>query len=545
MYLLSGGNNLHVYLAMAFDYVIVGAGSAGSALAGRLSEDGRSRVLLLEAGGSDRRLTILIPAASMLWAFGNPRYDWRFTAEPDPTRGGRRDYMPRGKLLGGTSSINAMSFFRGSSADYDGWAELGCRGWDFESVLPYFKRLENFENGADAFRGADGPLCVSNLRSRHPLSEAFVQSCVNAGMPFKEDINTPPQEGVGYVQATQRKGWRHSASRAYLWPAKRRRNLTILTHAHALRVRFKGKKAGGVDYSHHGRTVRADASKAVILSAGTFGSPQLLMLSGVGPAAHLREHDIDVVHDLPGVGENLQDHAGANCTVWVNRTTYNVQTGLLNYLIFGLQWLLTGTGPASSPVAQVGGFRDGENPELRSRIQYLFTPGGFDLAAEGPILFDKPAVTGLANVHRPYSRGWLRLKSGDPSDAPEIHPNLFGDERDIETLLRGTKFLRSIMATEPLSHYVLGEYMPGKEVQSDDDWRAYLRAAGTGVYHPAGTCKMGHDAMAVVDDNLRVRDLESLYVADASIMPFVVSANLNATCIMIGEKASDMIRATS
>ena len=532
---------IYAYLAMSFDYVIVGAGSTGSAIAGRLSEDGRNRVLLLEAGGSDRRPTILIPAAAMLWAFGNPRYDWRFTAEPDPTRNGRRDYMPRGKLLGGTSSINAMSFFRGNPNDYDGWAELGCRGWDFKSVLPYFKRLENFENGADEFRGVGGPLSVSHLRSRHPLSKAFVQSSVNAGMAFKEDINTPPQDGVGYVQATQHKGWRHSAARAYVWPAMRRRNLAVHTRAHALRLCFEGKKAVGVDYLHRGRTVRADASKAVILSAGTFGSPQLLMLSGVGPAAHLREHGIDMVHDLSGVGENLQDHAGANCTAWVNRTTYNMQTGLLNYLIYGSQWLLTGTGPASSPVAQVGGFCNNKKPELRSRIQYLFTPGGYDLAEEGPILFDKPAVTGLANVHRPYSSGWLRLKSGDPADAPAIHPNLFGDDRDVETLLQGTKFLRSIMATEPLSHYVVGEHMPGKDVQSDDEWRAYLRATATGVYHPSGTCKMGHDAMAVVDDSLRVHGLESLYVADASIMPFVVSANLNATCIMIGEKASDMI----
>ena len=300
-----------------------------------------------------------------------------------------------------------------------------------------------------------------------------------------------------------------------------------------------------MDYERRGQRARADASKAVILCAGTFGSPQLLMLSGVGPAAHLRKVGIEIVHNLPGVGENLQDHAGANYTAWVNCTTYNVQTGLLNYLIFGAQWLLTGTGPASSPVAQAGGFRNSESQGSRSRIQYLFIPGGFDLAAEGPILFDKPAVTALANVHRPYSCGWVRLKSDNPYDAPAIQPNLFGDERDVETLLHGIKFLRRIFATEPLSRHVIGEYMPGKEVQTDEDWRAYIQSPGTGVYHPAGTCKMGHDAMAVVDDGLRVRGLDGLYVADASIMPFVVSANLNANCIMIGEKASDMIRAAA
>ena len=527
---------------MNYDYVIVGAGSSGCAVAGRLSEDSRNRVLVLEAGGSDRRLAVLMPAGSMLTVFANPTYDWCFTAEPDPTRGGRRDYMPRGKVLGGTSSINAMSFFRGSPEDFDGWAALGCRGWEFDDVLPHFKRMEDFEGGADAYRGSGGPLSVSYLRSCHLLSERFVEAGVNAGLVRMDDINKPPQDGVGFVQATQRKGWRHNASRAYLWPAKGRQNLTVQTHAHVRRLLFDGKKAVGVEYDHGGETTQVNAAKAVVLSAGTFGSPQLLMLSGVGPADHLQELGIPVIHDLAGVGENLQDHAGTGHTVWVNCTTYNVQTSWLHYLKFGAQWLFAGRGPASTPVAQAGGFLHKPLPDNKSSIQYMFCPGGFDLGDDGPVMFDKPAATGLANVHRPYSCGWVRLRSSNPFEAPAIQPNLFGDERDIDTLMVGHKFLRKIFQTEPLAQHVVEEFMPSKDVQSDDEWRAFIRETGIGVYHPAGTCKMGHDEKAVVDDRLRVHGLEGLYVVDASIMPFVVSANLNANCIMIGEKASDMIK---
>ena len=356
---------------MTFDYIVIGAGSAGSALAGRLSEDGRDRVLVLEAGGSDKRLAVLMPAASFMIAIANPRYDWRYTARADPTRGGRRDYMPRGKVLGGTSSINATSYVRGRPEDYDGWAALGCRGWDFESVLPYFIRAEDNENGADAYHGTGGPLAVSNAPTRHPLAHAFLESCVNAGMRRMTDINTPPQDGVGYVPVTQRRGWRYSASRAYLWPAMRRRNVAVLTHAHVRRVLFDGRRAVGVDYAQRGRTARATAAKAVILSAGVIASPQLLMLSGVGPAAHLRALDLPVVHDLPGVGQNFQDHAGISQIFWVNRATYNVRQGVLNALLFGALWLFAGTGPGATPVAQVSGFREagGERLTVRSTVQ--------------------------------------------------------------------------------------------------------------------------------------------------------------------------------
>ena len=527
---------------MVWDYIVVGAGSAGCAVTGRLSEDGRSRVLVLEAGGSDRRLAITMPAASFLIALGNPRYDWAYKAEPDPTRSGRRDLMPRGRVLGGTSAINGMSYVRGQPADYDGWAAFGCRGWDFASVLPYFKRAEDNENGADAYHGTGGPLAVSNRRTLHPLSEAYLQSCIANGMSRMADINTPPQKGVGYVPVTQRRGRRWSAARAYLRPTMGRKNLRVLTGAHVRRVLFEGKRAKGVEYDHRGRTERAEAAHGVIISAGAFASPQLLMLSGVGPAAHVREHGVPVVHDLPGVGENLQDHPGLAQTCWANVTTYNMQTGPAHVLLLGAQWLLLGTGPGSTPHSQITAFTRHDGGTGRSDIQYLFSPAGFDLSEDGPVLFDRPAVTGLINVLRPFSRGRVRLASAAPFAPPAIQPNLFADERDLELLLAGAKLQRQIFETDPLARYITGHLRPGSDVQSDDEWRAYLRESGMSAYHPAGTCKMGHDRMAVVDDRLRVRGLANLHVADASIMPAIVSGNLHATCVMIGEKAADLVR---
>ena len=526
----------------AWDCIVVGAGSAGCAVAGRLSEDGRSRVLVLEAGGSDRRLAIAMPAASFLLALGNPRYDWAYKAEPDPTRRGRRDLMPRGRVLGGTSAINGMSYVRGQPADYDEWAAEGCRGWDFASVLPYFKRAEDNENGADAYHGTGGPLAVSNRRTLHPLSEAYLQSCVAIGMSRMADVNTPPQAGVGYVPVTQRRGRRWSAARAYLRPATGRQNLRVLTHAHVRRVLFDGRRATGVEYARRGRTERAEASRAVILSAGTFASPQLLMLSGVGPAAHVSEHGIPVVHDLPGVGENLQDHPGLAQTCWANVTTYNMMTGFIQALVLGAQWLLLGSGPGSTPHSQVTAFTRHDGGTGRSDIQYLFSPAGFDLTEDGPVLFDRPAVTGLLNVLRPFSRGRVRLKSADPSAQPAIQPNLFADECDLDLLLAGARLQRRIFETAPLSRFIAGHCSPGPDVQTDDEWRAYLLESAMSAYHPAGTCKMGQGADAVVDERLRVRGLANLCVADASIMPAIVSGNLHATCVMIGEKAADLVR---
>lgn len=526
-----------------YDYAVIGAGSAGCAVAGRLSEDGKSRVLVLEAGGSDRSINIQMPAASYLKAIGNPRFDWRYKAAPDPTRNGRRDYMPRGKVLGGSSSINGMLYVRGQPEDFDDWAELGCDGWDHESVLPYFKRAEDNENGEDDLHGAGGPLSVSNLRVSHEISRAFLEAAVAVGLPLKQDINRPPQEGVGYTQATQTNGRRCSSARAYLWPAMRRSNVRVQTGAHVRRILFTAGRASGIEYSQDGKVRTARVGGGIVLSAGTLSSPQILLLSGIGPQAHLRAANIEVVHDLPGVGENFHDHPGTNHTAWVDRPTYNVQHDIPHMLAFGAQWLLTGRGPGSTPDTHVLGFAR-SRPELnRCDLQYHFTPVGYDLAEDGPILFDRPAVTGLSNVHRPYSRGHVRLVSNDPLDQPLIQPNLLADERDIETLVAGARLLRRIFETVPLARHIIGELNPGPKVQSEDEWRSFVRESATGIYHPAGTCKMGTDPAAVVDSRLRVKGLSGLYVADASVMPVIVSGNLNANCIMIGERCAEFVKA--
>jgi len=527
---------------LRFDYIIVGSGSAGSAVAGRLAEDDRTSVLVLEAGGSDRRIPILMPAATYLFAITNPRYDWRYKAAADPTRNGRRDYMPRGKVLGGSSSINGMAYVRGQPEDFDDWSSMGCKGWDFENVLPFFKHAEDNENGADEYHGVGGPLSVQNIRELHALSKAFLAASMNAGLPIMKDINRPPQHGMGFIQVTQRRGWRCSAARAYLWPLMRKPNLKILLHAQVSRILFADKRATGVEFMRDGGKQQAQANRGIVLCGGALASPQLLLLSGIGPEQHLRDYHIPVIHDLPGVGRNFHDHPGTNHTAWVDQTTYNVQTGLLHYLIYGARWLVTGNGPGSTPDAHLIGFAH-SRPELnRCDIQFHFTPAGYDLAEDGPILFDKPAVTGLTNVHRPYSRGWVRLKSANPLDQPEIQPNLFADERDLHSLIAGSKILRKIFRSEPFARHVIGERNPGPDVQTDDEWAAYIRATAIGIYHPAGTCKMGNDPMAVVNDQLAVRGVSALHVADASIMPVVVSGNLNANCIMIGEKCAKMLK---
>ncbi len=527
----------------AYDYIVIGAGSSGCAVAGRLAQDKGCTVAVLEAGGSDRTLKIQMPAASFIYAIANPRFDWRFKAQADSTRHNRKDYMPRGKVLGGSSSINGMLYVRGQPEDFDEWEALGNKDWGFRSVLPYFKRAEDNENGADEYHGAGGPLTVSNLRVKHPISDAFLEAAVNAGMPHLKDINRPPQDGIGFLQATQRNGRRCSAARAYLWPIMGQGNVDVLTSALVRRILFTGKRATGVEYERDGVMQKATARKAIILSAGALASPKILLLSGIGPADQLRQLGITVEHELSGVGENFQDHPGTNHTAWVNTPTYNVQKKLHHMMYFGAQWLFLGRGPGSTPDTHIVGFRK-SRPDLdRCDLQYHFTPVGYDLAEDGPVFFDKPAVTGLTNIHRPYSRGTITLKSADFKEQPRIQPNLFGDERDIDTLVIGSKFLRKIFQTDPVKRFVVGEAFPGKDVQTDDEWREYVRTSAIGIYHPSGTCKMGSDPQAVVDDKLRVHGIDGLYVADASIMPIVVSGNLNANCIMIGERCADFVKA--
>jgi choline dehydrogenase len=525
-----------------FDYIIVGAGSAGCVVANRLSANASTRVLLLEAGGSDRSLTIKMPAATDLYGIGNPRYDWRYMTEPDPTRYGRRDLWPRGKLLGGSSSINAMVYMRGQRSDYDSWAALGNRGWSYRDVLPYFRKSETNENGPDDYRGGDGPLRVSNLRTNHPISDLFISAAQAAGIPRNADFAGARLEGVGPIQATQHGGWRHSAADAYLKPARRRPNLSIRTHAHVISVLFEDRVATGVRYELPDRRVRtAMARREVILSAGAVATPQLLLLSGVGPKDQLRALGIHCVADTPGVGENLQDHVGVYLNYRVDQPTYNSEKALWRKALHGVNWLLRGRGPGTTPGALSMAFvRSGpeiEDPDL----QLHFTPVGYKLTPDELIVLDEPVVTAIPNVNRPKSRGRLALAAPDHRRPPLIFPRLLEHEDDLTVLRRGCEIIRHIFMTGPLASHIRAELAPGPEVSSPEAWEDYLRRDSVTIFHPCGTCKMGIDDKAVVDPELRVRGVGRLRVIDASIMPHLVSGNINAPTIMIGEKGADLV----
>lgn len=524
---------------MPSDYVVVGAGSAGCAVAGRLAEDGRSTVLLLEAGRSDRSPVIQVPAATYLYAIANPRWDWCHVSEPDPTRGGRSEIWPRGKVLGGTSSINGMIYIRGQREDFDAWAGEGNAGWGYADVLPYFRRAEANERGASAFHGDDGPLTVSDLRVKHSLADAFVAAAIETGIPANDDFNGARQEGVGLLQATQRRGRRCSSARAYL--SRPRPNLAIVTHAHATRIVVRDGRAAAVEYVRGGRTKWVEAAREIVVSAGAIGSPHLLMLSGIGPGDALGRAGISVVHELPGVGRNLTEHTGSWLCYEVRRRTYNMDTGLAHKLAYGVQWLLLGRGPAATPDAQALAFIR-TAPDLdRPDVQIHFTPAGFELRPGGPVMLERPAVSGLVNVCRPRSRGHVTPRSPDPLAPPAILPNLLADPDDLRRLVAGSRLARRIHQAPSFAPEVVAELAPGPRVQSDDEWEDYLRRTATPIYHPTGTCRMGRDTGAVVDDRLRVSGIGGLRIADASIMPIPVSGNTNATCIMIGEKAADLV----
>ncbi len=522
------------------DYIVVGGGSAGCAAAGRLAERRRDRILLIEAGGSDKTLPILMPAATYLYALGNPRYDYRYESDPDPTRNNRVDYLPRGRVLGGTSSINGMLYVRGNPADYDEWASMGCKGWDFASLLPLFKRSENNENGASELHGAGGHLYVSNLRVCHPLNRAFLEAAVASGMARTDDINAIPQRGIGFAQTTSRRGVRVNAARAYLWWQSRNPFLNIELNCSVTKIMFAEGRATGViaGYGPLKRQIRAH--KGVILCAGAYASPQLLMASGVGDEGHLRGLGISVVHDLPGVGQNLQEHPGVPITARVNVPTYNSQATWLHKMWFGARWLLTGTGPGSSPDSHIVGFIE---PDIRTRhggSEFHFGPVGYELDRNGARLLPYPSATCFVNVSRPWSRGHVRLRSPDVDNQPLIQHNLLKDERDIVELVAGARFLKRILDTEPMLHSVVDILNYPKD-DSQAEWTHFLRSQAAGIYHPAGTCAMGHAPDSVVDDRLRVHGLENLYVADASVMPVIISGNLNATCMVIGEKCAEML----
>jgi choline dehydrogenase len=523
--------------ATGYDYIIVGSGSAGSVLANRLSARPQAKVLLIEAGGSDRSLMVRMPAG--ISKISN-KANWQYDTAPQPAMNGRCMYWPRGKLLGGSSSINAMVYIRGQAADYDLWRQLGNAGWSYADVLPFFVQAERNERLDDAFHGRDGPLNVAERPYTNVLSEVFVEAAQQAGIARNPDFNGAVQAGCGLYQVTQKNGERWSAASAYLRPAATRANLTILTRALATRVLVERGRAVGVEYVRGGKRYTARAAQEVLLAGGAINSPQLLLLSGIGPAAELHAAGVTTLLDLPGVGKNLQDHLNVNI---VQRTTRPVtldgkQRGL-PALALALEFLLFRTGPGTSNVAEAGAFVVSRRGAATPEIQYHFIPA--QVVNHARTRLDGHGVTLHACCLRPESRGEIRLGSADPLQPPVIDPRYLASEYDRKILIDGIRRGREIMAAPAFRPWLGEERFPGAAVQSDAEIDAFVRATAETEYHPVGTCKMGKDPMAVVDEQLRVRGIERLRVIDASIMPTIVSGNTNAPTIMIAEKAAAML----
>jgi choline dehydrogenase len=522
-----------------FDYIVVGAGSAGCVLANRLSADPSCRVLLLEAGSRDSNPWIHIPVGYFK-TMHNPKTDWCYKTQPEPGLNGRRIEWPRGKVLGGSSSINGLLYIRGQARDYDQWRQLGNAGWSYDDVLPYFIRAEDQERGADQYHGSGGPLGVSDMRVRRDVCDAFINAAEEIGIPRRDDFNGAEQEGAGYFQLTTRRGLRCSTATGYLKPARARENLKVITGAHVLGLEFDHARAAAVRYQAGGTVTRARAAAEIILSAGTIGSPQLLQLSGVGPGESLRGLQIPVVNDLPGVGENLQDHLQIRAVYRSTRPTLNDEVNNpLSKVLIGLQFMLFRSGPVSMGASQVCLFTR-TRPELETPdIQFHVQPLSADKPGDGLHRFS--AFTSSVCQLRPESRGRVQIRSPDAYEHPGIEPNYLATHTDQQVVVAGMKISRALAATRALAPYVLDEMLPGPRVQSDEELLGHAREVGQTIYHPVGTCRMGSDPGAVVDERLRVHGLHGLRVVDASVMPTITSGNTNAPTIMIAEKAADMI----
>ena len=528
----------------AFDYIVVGSGSAGGTVAARLSEDPNTTVCVLEAGGRDWNPFIHIPAGFMK-TLVDPSVNWLYESEASEGTAGRRIHAPRGKTLGGSSSINGNIYSRGQRLDFDGWAQRGNRGWGYADVLPYFRRSERrIGDGDDTFRGRDGDLIITNIDYRHPLADDFIKGAIGYGIPLNEDYNGAIQEGISYTQRTIFKGRRVSSARAFLRPALKRSNIELRTKSHATKIIFDGKRAVGIQYSRGGQSYEIRARREIILSGGAVNSPQLLQLSGVGPAALLREIGVPVHHDLLGVGENLRDH-------FVLRIVARIKTmDTINQRVKGLP-LVSETFKYFTGRPSVLGLSPTlvyifwkSDPALdNGDLQISFTPASYKEGVQSQ-LDDFPGVTVAPWVQRPESTGHIRVKSANPFEAPAIQPNYFSHETDRRLSLAGMRMARDLMQTPEFAPHVDREELPGPDVNTEDEMLAYYRENATTTFHLMGTCRMGpkSDPTAVVDDNLRVRGLEGLRVADASIMPTMPSANTNAATIMIGEKCADFIR---
>lgn len=524
-----------------FDYIVVGAGSAGCAVAARLAEDPGVQVLLLEAGPKDRNIWIHIPIGYGKTMF-NSSVNWQFNSEPEPHLNNRRIYQPRGKVLGGSSSINGLIYIRGHPNDFDSWEGMGNEGWGWDSVLPYFKRAESNERGASTLHGGDGPIRVSDVRGKNELVEAFIKGAVSCGIARNDDFNGPTQDGVGYVQLTTGGGRRCSTARGYLRDVDRKGSLTVETGALTRKILFNGLRAIGIQYEQDGRSIEAYARQEVIVSAGAFQSPQLLQCSGIGPADLLRDIGVPQVANLPGVGQNLHDHLQVRlmyqCTKAI--TTNDSLRTVWGRAQIGLQWLLQQKGPVAAGIQLACLFARSRPEEIQPDIQFHFGTISADKTAGQP--HDFPGFTMSVCQLRPTSRGHLKARNSDMATPPEIFMNYFATDEDRRVMTAGVRLAQDIARSKGMSDYVAAPYRPARFLETDREIEDFIRETATTIFHPVGTCRMGHDSMAVVDPQLRVHGVSGLRVVDASIIPTILSGNTNAGSIAIGEYASDLIK---
>jgi choline dehydrogenase len=524
-----------------FDYIIIGAGSAGCVLANRLSEDPATRVLVLEYGGSDKSIFIQMPTALSIPMNGT-KYNWKYMTQPEPGLDGRQVHCPRGKVLGGSSSINGLVYMRGHAQDFDEWESLGARGWGYANCLPYFQRAESWKGGSDVYRGAQGPLATNaGNEMKNPLYRAFVDAGHEAGYITTDDPNGHMQEGFGPMHMTVKDGVRWSTANAYLKPAMSRPNLTVITHAMTRRILLDGKRATGVEYDHQGQTHTARAAREVLISAGPIAAPHLLQRSGIGPAAVLQAAGVPVLHDLPGVGENLQDHSEVYIQYACKQPiTLNGKMGLFSRFLIGVEWVLFKRGLSVSNHFESGGFIRSDAALASPDIQFHFLPAAMRYDGKKPL--DGHGFMVLTGPNKPKSRGHVRLRSADPYEQPDILFNYLNREEDREGFRRCLRLTREIVAQPAFDPFRGEEIAPGADVQKDDEIDAWVRETMESTYHPCGSCRMGEDEMAVVDSQLKVHGLEGLRVIDSSVFPSEPNANLNAPTIMLAERGADMVR---